>query len=872
MALTEFAKDVELIQKLGTFPNAEDGLTAEELKKKFDEAPAAIKNYLNETLVPEVKKLREDVDAQDAFVISIFPSSDGYGSDESYDDVLQEYNAGRTVFCELEADDQKWLRLPLVKDEHGVFYFSAVCDGVEWLVTITKDDEGNTAVTVTQRELGSGEGGSGEDGGYYTPNVTDNGDGTMTVGFAASNADMPAVDARTIALPAGPQGIQGIQGEQGPQGPQGEQGPAGADGAKGETGATGATGATGPQGPQGEKGETGEQGPQGEPGADGVSPTVTVSKSGKVTTITITDADGTKTAIINDGEDGSASAGDGSVTPEKTSFIEVTGTDGEVELIPNFTNLADPDTANDAAPDTAADTWLNGYYISSKKITSGADRVTTNFIYCQSGDTVRITGFDVSQANYFRVLFCDSSGAAILTEVKPALSSSTGTTGLLEQMDEAELANGIYCFVPGELTSQGGYLTNKLAYIRVCGYLAGTEDDVVITVNEPITYTEVTNEKKYVLDEKIEVPQAVENAERLTELEDQFGGVVGDNAEILLPKQAVAVVGHEFNIYHKNVIFSSRDLSNYDVVWQLSDTTVQAYNYADCWRITPGADDVGEYTLTLTLRDRKTAAVYATQDMTLRIIANTAVAGKNVLFIGDSLTFASIYPAEIQHNLSGGGISSLGVISGTVSLNDVSLTVNHEGRNGWASWNYAENESYNGYSNPFYNPDTATFDFAYYMAQQGYSGVDVVCLNLGTNGVGAHISSMNGLNAMIESIHAYDASIPILVSLVPPVSGQDAWSVSANQKTGSAAYMRMRHHDLIAAYLAAYDGVLDNVAVTAVYLNVDPDNDFPTESVAMSSRNPTQTTRQTDRMHPSKYGYLKMADVYYAHLLDHMTS
>lgn len=44
-------------------------------------------------------------------------------------------------------------------------------------------------------------------------------------------------------------------------------------------------------------------------GDDGVSPTVSISKVGKVTTITITDADGTHTATINDGADGQG-AGD----------------------------------------------------------------------------------------------------------------------------------------------------------------------------------------------------------------------------------------------------------------------------------------------------------------------------------------------------------------------------------------------------------------------------------------------------------------------------------------------------------------------------------------------------------------------------------
>ncbi len=73
----------------------------------------------------------------------------------------------------------------------------------------------------------------------------------------------------------GPQGIQGEQGETGPRGEQGE---------------------TGPRGIQGECGADGE---------DGFSPTATITKEGKVATITITDANGTTTATVSDGEDGS---------------------------------------------------------------------------------------------------------------------------------------------------------------------------------------------------------------------------------------------------------------------------------------------------------------------------------------------------------------------------------------------------------------------------------------------------------------------------------------------------------------------------------------------------------------------------------------
>lgn len=82
----------------------------------------------------------------------------------------------------------------------------------------------------------------------------------------------------------------------------------GVNGAKGDKGEIGQTG---PQGPQGVKGETGSQGPQGlkgdtgPKGADGKSPTVSVSKSGNTTTITVNNPDGTKTSqTVKDGTNG----------------------------------------------------------------------------------------------------------------------------------------------------------------------------------------------------------------------------------------------------------------------------------------------------------------------------------------------------------------------------------------------------------------------------------------------------------------------------------------------------------------------------------------------------------------------------------------
>lgn len=152
--------------------------------------------------------------------------------------------------------------------------------------------------------------------------------------------------ARGLKGDQGPQGLQGIQGPKGDKGDKGDQGNKGDKGDTGDTGPAntltigtveggdeadaeitgdapnqtlnlvlpkGDKGDTGLQGPQGEKGETGSQGPQGPQGengtdgVDGISPIITTSKSGKTTTLTIVDADGTKTATILDGADGQGS-------------------------------------------------------------------------------------------------------------------------------------------------------------------------------------------------------------------------------------------------------------------------------------------------------------------------------------------------------------------------------------------------------------------------------------------------------------------------------------------------------------------------------------------------------------------------------------
>ena len=105
----------------------------------------------------------------------------------------------------------------------------------------------------------------------------------------------------------------------------------------------GQDGQPGEKGDKGDKGDTGEQGIQGIPGergtdgTDGISPTITTSKQGKVTTLTIVDADGTHTAKILDGADGS---GTGDML-KSTYDTNENGIVDNAELVNNHSVLSD---------------------------------------------------------------------------------------------------------------------------------------------------------------------------------------------------------------------------------------------------------------------------------------------------------------------------------------------------------------------------------------------------------------------------------------------------------------------------------------------------------------------------------------------------
>lgn len=73
MALAKFEKDMAIISALDDEPNDVGGLTAAELKAKFDEGGQAIKQYLNEMLTPQIDAEKASKDEVQGITLGQIP-------------------------------------------------------------------------------------------------------------------------------------------------------------------------------------------------------------------------------------------------------------------------------------------------------------------------------------------------------------------------------------------------------------------------------------------------------------------------------------------------------------------------------------------------------------------------------------------------------------------------------------------------------------------------------------------------------------------------------------------------------------------------------------------------------------------------------
>lgn len=262
MSLEKLTKDLNIVQKLDDEPNDVGGLSAAELKKKFDEGPLTIQEYINVTLLPALETLGVETSVQ-------LPEGAGFKYIRlNADRVLETSQDGVTWQASGSAGhiimDPAGNTLP----QRGRMQFDnceVSDDGTKTIVHGVKGDTGPQGEQGIQGVKGD-KGDRGATGPSIVPSIDTNGVMSFTIQDSAI-----APQAVSVRGPQGPQGVQGEQGAQGARGPQGIQGIPGVQGVQGEQGEQGPTGPQGPQGKAGTQGPTGAQGPAGAPGKDGTS-------------------------------------------------------------------------------------------------------------------------------------------------------------------------------------------------------------------------------------------------------------------------------------------------------------------------------------------------------------------------------------------------------------------------------------------------------------------------------------------------------------------------------------------------------------------------------------------------------------------------
>ena len=331
---------------------------------------------------------------------------------------------------------------------------------------------------------------------------------------------------------------------------------------------------------------------------------------------------------------------------------------------------------------------------------------------------------------------------------------------------------------------------------------------------------------------------------------------------IVAPKNVAVVLGNQFDVHYDNILLGAdARLMPYKNYYG----SAPAVNMGDMFRIESLQTNITTKASIRILNDgfvdpdQLIGEFMLTKDLYIVPVSKTAGSGmtRNVMFIGDSITANGLYPKEVV-NLFEKDEMNVNLV-GTINIGGVP----HEGHGGWTTKDLCEVQSFNDYTNAFYNPATKTFDFTYYMETNKFESVDDVFITMGINDMAKNLGIENIIgyyNQMINSIRAFNPKIRIFIGLcILPYSGK--YSTVHNYTQFWKAQRLALHERLIEEY-----DERENEAIFVVPFNltIDTENDFKFVEKPLSHRNNEVMVKYcTDVIHPSTVAYNKMADMAY---------
>lgn len=308
--------------------------------------------------------------------------------------------------------------------------------------------------------------------------------------------------------------------------------------------------------------------------------------------------------------------------------------------------------------------------------------------------------------------------------------------------------------------------------------------------------------------------------------------VLCDTTRFSLPREICVAEDKTITIYNKYIM--DYVSPNFSFVW----TCEIGEQCEDGFSVTGTKDSVGEYPLSVEVKDEKGKVLYADKSI-IKVVKNT-VADINIMPIGDSLSNNKPWLSGVR-TLSNDKITFVGT-RGKAPLNQ-------EGRSGFTSANYLNGAAYtfeNEGIHPFW--DGERFNWKFYKESSGVSP-DAVQIFLGTNGlVKDPTKNAENIKTIVQLIRQDDDSIPIFV--VNTMYRGNEYS-SIKTLTIDEAKTKQQHKmifDLTEYLTSILDGMENVHIIPAAYLFNSEANHTPKDAV-----------------HPeTKSGYTQLSDVIYS--------
>lgn len=225
-------------------------------------------------------------------------------------------------------------------------------------------------------------------------------------------------------------------------------------------------------------------------------------------------------------------------------------------------------------------------------------------------------------------------------------------------------------------------------------------------------------------------------------------------------------------------------------------------------------------------------------------VAPAALPTKKYLFLGDSLTEAGYIQKQFKE-LNGDSV----ILYGTREKNGLL----HEGRSSWGI-NHYFTEKKGEVLNSFFNPETQTFDFSYYMAQNpSFADVDIVNIFLGRNN-GFNPGILENIDKIVASVKAFNPAITVTL--------MGAYNVACDN-SGTGRYLQSADEFNFAAHRynkVFYERYADSTDVLLIpaHLNLDNKYDYTTTEEPVSQFDDRKMTIYSNNVHPDERGYRKL--------------